>query len=206
MQSRLVRSQNDVVIAGVCGGLGEYFRVDPVIVRLIFVLVTLTSGIGAVVYPVLWMIMPKRGAGDSTPPAFADPSQTADAQAAAFSRRAGEAQYAESTGFASTVGSAAAAGGTPRETAYADAPAERPQTGQTIDLRFDPTMAPTSITTPGAPQAAPPQSPRRRLNWAGVFLIGVGLLFLAEQFGIDSDVVFPMLMIGLGALLIFRHR
>lgn len=205
MQSRLVRSQNDVVIAGVCGGLGEYFRVDPVIVRLIFVLVTLTSGIGAVVYPVLWMIMPKRSAGDPAPPAFADPSQAADAQAAAFSRRTGEAQYAESTGFSSAVGSSAAASGTPRETGYADTPAERPQTGQTIDLRLDPTMAPTSITTPGAPPAAP-QSPRRRLNWAGVFLIGVGVIFLAEQFGIDSDVVFPMLMIGLGALLMFRHR
>ncbi|MFQ3634099.1 PspC domain-containing protein, partial [Roseiflexus sp.] len=54
MKSRLVRSRRDAVIAGVCGGLGEYFQIDPVIVRLIFVLVTLTSGIGFLLYPILW--------------------------------------------------------------------------------------------------------------------------------------------------------
>ncbi len=62
MQPRLMRSRTEVIIAGVCGGLAEYFAIDPVIVRLIFVLVTLTSGIGLLVYPILWMVMPKAGA------------------------------------------------------------------------------------------------------------------------------------------------
>src|SRR5215211_6147998 len=59
MQPRLMRSRTEVIIAGVCGGLAEYFAIDPVIVRLIFVLVTLTTGIGVIVYPVLWLVMPK---------------------------------------------------------------------------------------------------------------------------------------------------
>src|SRR5947208_10342328 len=59
MEPRLRRSRTEVIIAGVCGGLAEYFGIDPVIVRLIFVLVTLTTGIGVLIYPVLWLVMPK---------------------------------------------------------------------------------------------------------------------------------------------------
>src|SRR5215211_5604527 len=61
MQPRLMRSRTEVIVAGVCGGLAEYFAIDPVIVRLIFVLVTLTSGIGLFIYPILWLVMPKAG-------------------------------------------------------------------------------------------------------------------------------------------------
>ncbi|HEX5689549.1 MAG TPA: PspC domain-containing protein, partial [Roseiflexaceae bacterium] len=70
MQSRLMRSRTESMIAGVCGGLAEYFGLDPVIVRLIFVLVTLTTGIGFIVYPVLWIVMPKAGTKAATPPLF----------------------------------------------------------------------------------------------------------------------------------------
>jgi phage shock protein C len=59
MQPRLMRSRTEVIVAGVCGGLGEYFGLDPVIVRLIFVLVSLTTGLGFIVYPILWLVMPK---------------------------------------------------------------------------------------------------------------------------------------------------
>src|SRR5690349_977867 len=67
MQPRLTRSRTESMLAGVCGGLGEYFGVDPVIVRFIFVIVTLTSGLGVPVYAVLWLIMPK-AAPNSPPP------------------------------------------------------------------------------------------------------------------------------------------
>src|SRR5262245_57589941 len=74
MQPRLMRSRTEVIVAGVCGGLGEYFGLDPVIVRLIFVLVTLTTGLGFIVYPVLWLVMPKAGAVvGSTPLLSHDP-------------------------------------------------------------------------------------------------------------------------------------
>jgi len=56
---RLMRSRSDRMIAGVCGGLGYYFGVDPVIVRLIFLVLTLmTVFVAPLVYVVLWLIMP----------------------------------------------------------------------------------------------------------------------------------------------------
>jgi phage shock protein C len=194
MQSRLMRSRRDAVIAGVCGGLGEYFNIDPVIVRLIFVLATLTSGIGFVLYPVLWLIMPKAPPG--MPPAFPDTAQHTGNSGAVFTRQASEAQYARQARYGET-----SAYSSSRGTVFADAPPEPPNTGQTIDLRLDPSMAPLS------PQSAPaPVHRRRRLNWAGIVLIGLGLIFLAEQFGIDTDIVFPLLMIVVGGVLIFRNR
>jgi phage shock protein C len=180
MKSRLVRSRRDAVIAGVCGGLGEYFQIDPVIVRLIFVLVTLTSGIGFLLYPILWIIMPKAPPGAS---AFSGAGQQMEEQSAVFSRQAYQARYARQSGYA--------------EAPFADASAEPPNTGQTINLSLDPAASPMNLTKP---------APRRRLNWAGITLIGLGLIFLAEQFGIDADIVFPLLMIVAGGMLIFRHR
>ncbi|WP_322489576.1 PspC domain-containing protein [Chloroflexus sp.] len=59
MQTRLTRSSTDKMIGGVCGGLAQYFAVDPVIVRLIFVLVFFINGISLPIYLVLWIVMPK---------------------------------------------------------------------------------------------------------------------------------------------------
>lgn len=58
--SRLYRSRNNRVIAGVAGGLGEYFDVDPVIVRLLFVLLSFAGGNGLLVYIVAWILIPER--------------------------------------------------------------------------------------------------------------------------------------------------
>jgi phage shock protein PspC (stress-responsive transcriptional regulator) len=57
---RLYRSTKNKVIAGVCGGIGEYFGMDPVIVRLVWVLFSLVSfGFGFLAYLISWMIIPK---------------------------------------------------------------------------------------------------------------------------------------------------
>lgn len=56
----LHRSQDNKKIAGVCGGLGEYFVVDPTLIRIIFVIFVLCSvGLGVLVYFIMWLIMPK---------------------------------------------------------------------------------------------------------------------------------------------------
>jgi len=60
---RLYRSRNEKMIAGVCGGLGEYLGVDPTLVRLLFVLLALLGGHGLLVYLVLWLVVPVRAAG-----------------------------------------------------------------------------------------------------------------------------------------------
>lgn len=57
---KLYRSSTNKKLAGVCGGLGEYFNVDPTIVRIIFVLLLLPGGFpGLIPYLVLWAIVPK---------------------------------------------------------------------------------------------------------------------------------------------------
>jgi phage shock protein C len=58
-QGRLVRSDTDKVIAGVCGGLAEYIGVDPVWVRVAFVLLIFASGIGIPLYLAMWIITPR---------------------------------------------------------------------------------------------------------------------------------------------------
>ncbi len=57
-QSRLMRSETDRMIAGVCGGLAAYLGVDPVLVRLAFVILFLASGIGLGIYAILWIVVP----------------------------------------------------------------------------------------------------------------------------------------------------
>jgi phage shock protein C len=56
---RLYRSRRDGLIAGVCGGLAEYFDVDPSLVRLVFILATFLGGVGLIVYIVAWLIVPE---------------------------------------------------------------------------------------------------------------------------------------------------
>jgi phage shock protein C len=56
---RLYRSRQDKVIAGVCGGIAEYFNMDPVWIRLVAVLLVLAHGIGILVYIVAWILVPK---------------------------------------------------------------------------------------------------------------------------------------------------
>jgi phage shock protein C len=61
MTARLYRSRSDRMLSGVCGGLGQYLGIDSTLVRLIFVLLTLGQGIGALVYLALWLIVPLEG-------------------------------------------------------------------------------------------------------------------------------------------------
>lgn len=57
---RLYRSESEKMIAGVCGGIAEYFKIDPVIVRLITVALVFVHGIGALAYLVGWIVIPKK--------------------------------------------------------------------------------------------------------------------------------------------------
>jgi phage shock protein PspC (stress-responsive transcriptional regulator) len=56
---RLYRDPDDKVLGGVCGGLGAYFSMDPVIIRIIFALIFFIGGSGVLVYLVLWIVVPK---------------------------------------------------------------------------------------------------------------------------------------------------
>ncbi len=60
MTKRLYRSTTDRMVAGVCGGIAEYFNIDPVIVRIIAVILLLPGGLpGLLPYIILWIVVPE---------------------------------------------------------------------------------------------------------------------------------------------------
>jgi phage shock protein PspC (stress-responsive transcriptional regulator) len=56
---RLVCSTDDRMVFGVCAGLAEYLNIDPVLVRLIFVLLAVTGGHGILLYVIMAILMPE---------------------------------------------------------------------------------------------------------------------------------------------------
>ena len=58
MAKKLFRSKKDSIIAGVCGGIAEYFDIDSTLVRLLVILVVFLGGIGVIAYIIAWIIIP----------------------------------------------------------------------------------------------------------------------------------------------------
>ena len=56
---RLYRSGNDKILGGVCGGLGEYFGIDPTLIRLAWIIFSLVYGSGILAYIIAWIIIPR---------------------------------------------------------------------------------------------------------------------------------------------------
>lgn len=65
----LRRSRTDQVIAGVCGGLGRYLGIDPVMLRIAFVLLLVTGGTGFLLYVIAWIAIPEEAEGEDLGPA-----------------------------------------------------------------------------------------------------------------------------------------
>ncbi len=58
MMKKLAKSQSERKLCGVCGGLAEYFNIDPTLVRLLWVLFSLAGGAGVLAYIIAAVIMP----------------------------------------------------------------------------------------------------------------------------------------------------
>jgi phage shock protein C len=73
-RKRLYRSRTNRVIAGICGGIGEYLNADPTFVRLAWVVLTLLGGSGIILYVVAYFIIPLRpvASGETDQPAHQD--------------------------------------------------------------------------------------------------------------------------------------
>jgi phage shock protein PspC (stress-responsive transcriptional regulator) len=56
---KLYRSKTNRKLAGVCGGLAQYFNVDATLIRVLFVLLAVLGGSGLVLYVAMWIIVPK---------------------------------------------------------------------------------------------------------------------------------------------------
>ena len=64
---RRIRSER--VIAGVCGGLGRYLGIDPVLLRVAFIILALANGLGLIAYVVAWVAIPEEGTDQPAGPA-----------------------------------------------------------------------------------------------------------------------------------------
>lgn len=58
-EKRLCRSSSQRMLAGVCGGIAEYYSWDPTIVRVAWIILTLLGGSGILLYLILWLVMPE---------------------------------------------------------------------------------------------------------------------------------------------------
>ncbi len=215
MQPRLNRSRTDKMMAGVCGGLGEYFSIDPIIVRLIFVLVTLTSGVGLPVYILLWVLMPRKSLPPQASPPPQMPPHDQGHRTVMVSQPTPQAYQQQQATHTANPGGYDPQTGAPIPTGYAS-------TGKTIKLEFDPqTQAHASAhyTTPyptatQAPAVGPKQPAasgavqRRQQGWRrlGFIMIGLGGLILLNKIGISMGIIIPVVMIILGIRLLRRSR
>ena len=60
MQKKLYKSNTDKKLDGLCAGIGEYFDVDPTVIRLLWVLAVLFAGVGVLAYIIAAIIIPRK--------------------------------------------------------------------------------------------------------------------------------------------------
>jgi phage shock protein C len=170
---RLMRSRTEKVIAGVAGGIAAYLSIDPVLVRLALIALFFT-GVGALLYPVLWLIMPLEGANGPAP------EQAIDEMRVQF-ERAGDQMRDAFTGE------------TTRRPRYDS------MTGQPI---ADETEIPIN-NVGGATPSQPPVNRNRQIGvlLLGIGALALASMLLGPAFG---KLLFPMLLIGAGLLVLRR--
>jgi phage shock protein C len=97
---RLFRSTTDKKIGGVCGGLAEYFDIDSLLVRLLFIILVIVAGGGVLLYIILWIITPEKPAFTDqaqTPPKMDEPNPNPEAPKETYSARPQETPYTHGT-------------------------------------------------------------------------------------------------------------
>lgn len=192
---RLYRSERDRMVAGVCGGLADYLGVDPVLVRVVFVILALVNGIGLLAYLVLALVVPRESAvtrtGEEVWRANVDELGHTARRMAEDARRAFTGQ--DKGRGASETGAEEPAAGV--EAAPAGAGTEAADAAPTV--------------VPAPPEADAGEVRRRRTAAAGIVLVGLGIVFLAQNLGlfwwVRGDVLWPLVLIAIGAALIWRR-
>jgi len=179
---RLLRSRTDKVIAGVAGGIAQYLAVDPVFVRLGLVALCFT-GVGVLLYPILWLVMPQEGAYGSAPDqALSEMRQQA--------RRVGD-----------EIREVFVAQGSSSRRSRFD-----PMTGAPVDPDSD---IPINNLNDTEPSPAPETAQARRNRVLGLILLGVGAFILLTMVPVVGPLVarllIPALLIGGGVLLLRRN-
>ncbi|HEX2185914.1 MAG TPA: PspC domain-containing protein [Chloroflexota bacterium] len=221
---RLTRSSRDRMWAGVAGGLGEYFDVDPVLVRLIWVAAAVfTGGLAIPVYILFWIIMPRDDQAPRGAPgnwhAWSQDFQTETRRIAEEARRlADDVAQQVQTGWRTDEP------GRAKEEASVETPGSAEPARAARESAPDAEAGPATIKgSRSSESAAPPpswsawettpmvhhdrESGRQRV--AGVILVGLGLLFLAHQLGllrpIPWHLVWPLILVAAGVGLLLKQ-
>lgn len=143
----VLRRGTDRVVAGVCSGLAQYFGVDPLVVRLVFVVLALVHGVGLLLYLLLWLLM---------------------------------------------------------EPASGEVASDRPL-GARVRTMVDEIRDDFRGGVTGSPLSA-----NRRSLWVGALLILIGVYFFLDNLGLLSwinwGIVWPIVLIAIGAALLLRRR
>ena len=173
MTDRLYRSPTDRVIAGVAGGLAVWLNIDPSLVRIAWVLLGLFSGgIFVLVYFVMMIVVPL------PPPGWVP-----------------QARGTSGAGWSPGTPGGGAVPGWDQGTSPGAAPGDATQPGWTTP--------PQGYAAPQQPWVAPKVDTGSAGIVAGVVLVLLGAWFLVDQYvDIDWDLAWPIVVIGLGALLI----
>ncbi|MDC0918214.1 PspC domain-containing protein [Candidatus Marinimicrobia bacterium] len=57
---RIYRNKQDAKILGICSGISDYFKIDPIIIRLFFIISIFASGLGILAYLIAWIMIPNQ--------------------------------------------------------------------------------------------------------------------------------------------------
>jgi phage shock protein C len=191
---RLARSSRERMWAGVCGGMAEYFDLDPSLVRLLWVAATIVSGgLGVPLYILAWVLMPR----DDRPPVtgqyqWRDWSQEFHNETQRLAeearRMAGEVREARQAW---------------RE------PSPPPDAAADKGTSATPSPAPQQDWWTSSQYVEPHRHHGRNPRTMGVLLVGLGVLLLAANAGIFSWIewrtMWPLIFIGLGLLLLAKQ-
>jgi phage shock protein C len=190
----VLRRGSDRIIGGVASGLGEYFHVDPLLVRIVFVILAVVPpGIGILLYLVLWFLM------DPPAGAPAPASRNVGERLRAMGDEVRE-DFRTSFGARPTV-SHADAGGSSVPPSGSGSPGGG--------------SAPDPSPQPGGPSHdhgwfGPGYPGRQRGLWFGAVVIALGVYFLLANLGIFNGfnwgVVWPIILIVIGVLFLTRRR
>lgn len=171
---RLMRSRNDKMIAGVASGVAQYLAIDPVIVRLAFVALCFT-GVGVLLYPVLWLVMPLEGAG----------------------------RFSSGQPFNDMRQQAARVGDEPREVFVAPgSPLRQPRFDPMTGAPIDPDA---EIPINNLGDGGQPDAQMRRNRLLGFILLAVGAFILISMLPGVGKMMLPLLLIAAGIWVLRRQ-
>ncbi|MBP8250956.1 MAG: PspC domain-containing protein [Herpetosiphon sp.] len=196
--TRLMRSHTDRRFAGVCGGLAEYFAIDSVIVRLIFVAL-LFAGIGFLLYPVMWLVMPKASSSNyqanvALPQQNQQPLNAVQQQVGATVGKTlnANARFDPLTGMPLSVEPA-------RFDPYTGAPVGNETVLPINNVAVNASSA-SSATMPN------PQAVQRRQTMMKVLGLGIAVFIAGSFLTHAGSWIVPMLLVGAGIYLLRSTR